>query len=320
MKKKIIGIFVCMLMMFTAFSAVATTSKQEQASLNQSSGHRGGLFTQLPYDPGFNAADWYAYVSAIFMNTSYQDYEMFTDVASPIQGIHWWGMSCKNDDSTYLPGDPIGMTFNITFYEDNNTTPGNVVLSYSNVKPSITATGIFYPEAPPNELYFFECDLTPSCNLSDGWVSIFSTGSDNNCSFFWMESSTGNQHAFETMGEEHWDSPRYGFSLVLTDGAKTSLEIVNMKGGIGVTLGIKNNGDQTVDNFPVNFIVKGGILKKIKMNAGETISGLAPGDTMPLQTGMFFGFGKITIFVVGDGIIEYQQGKQLFIYTILQNT
>jgi len=318
MKNKSVVFFVCMLVMITAFSAVATTSKQEKSSGEKNTSHRGGLFTQLPYNPGFNAADWYAYTSAIFMNTSYQDYEMFTDVASPIQGIHWWGMSCKNDDPSYTPGDPVGMTFNITFYKDNNTTPGDVVLSYSNVKPSITATGVFYPEAPPNELYFFECDLTPSCNLSDGWVSIFSTGSDKNCSFFWMESSTGDSKAFNTMNGNRWDSPRYGFSLVLTDGTKTSLEIVNMKGGLGVTRGIKNNGNQTVDNFPVDFIIKGGILKKIKMNAGETISGLAPGDTAPLETGMFFGFGKITIFVVGDGIIAYKPGKQLFMYTIIQ--
>jgi hypothetical protein len=320
MKNKRVVIFVCMLVMITAFSAVATTRKQEQSSSNQSSGNRGGLFTQLPYDPGYSGTDWYSYASAIFMNTSYQDYEMFTGVASPIQGLHWWGMSCKNDDPTYLPGDPVGMTFNITFYEDNNTTPGDIVLSYNNVKPSITATGVFYQDAVSYELYFFECNLTPSCNLSDGWVSIFSTGSDNNCSFFWMESTTGNQVAFETMGGERWDSPRYGLSLVLTDGVKTSLEIVNMKGGFGITLGIKNNGDQRVDNFPVDFIVKGGMLKKIEKKAGETISGLAPGDTMPLQIGMFFGFGKITIFVVGDGIIDYKQGKQLFIYTIIQNT
>ena len=165
---------------------------------------------------------------------------MFTGVASPIQGLHWWGMSCKNDDPE-LPGDPVGMTFNITFYEDNNTTPGDIVLSYNNVKPSITATGVFYQDAVSYESGLLRMYLTPSCNLSDGWVSIFSTGSDNNCSFFWMESTTGNQVAFETMGGERWDSPRYGLSLVLTDGVSIS-EIVNMKGGFGITLGIKNNG------------------------------------------------------------------------------
>jgi hypothetical protein len=244
---------------------------------------------------------------------------MFTDVADPIQGIHWWGMSCKTDDPSYVPGDPVGMTFNITFYTDNNTKPGDIVLSYNNVKPSITATGVFYPDDVPYEMYFFEYDLTPSCNLSTGWVSIVSTGSDNNCSFFWIESSIGDSNAFNTMDGEPWDSPRYGFALVLTDDAKTSLDIVDMKGGFGVTLGIKNTGNTTVDNFPVDFIVLGGIAKKIEVNAGETISVLAPGDTAPLKTGMFFGLGKITIFVVGDGIIAYKHGIQLFMYTIIQD-
>jgi hypothetical protein len=296
---------------------ISSVPKNNDMVYDQSCGNRGGLFTQLPSDPGFSGMDWWAYASAIFMNESYQDYEMFTDVAGPIQGIHWWGMSCKNDDPTYLPGDTVGMTFNITFYKDNNTTPGEMVLSFSNIEPSITATGVLYQDVYSNELYFFEYDLPTSCNLSAGWVSIFNTGSDNNCSFFWFDSSTGESNAFETKGGERWDFPPYGFSLVLTDGTKTSLEIVDMKGGFGVSLGIKNNGNTTVDNFPVNFLVIGGILKKIEVNAREPISGLAPGDIVPLKTGIFFGLGKITIFVVGDGIIDYKQGKQLFIYTIL---
>jgi hypothetical protein len=307
--------------MITAFSAVVTTGKQDQSSLIQNTGHLGGLFTQLPPDPGYTTNDWWAYdSSAFFCGSYYQSYEMFTDVASPIQGIHWWGMSNKNDDPTHLPADPVGMTFDITFYKDNNTNPGEIVRSYSDNKPPITSSGILYPEVPPTELYFFECDLTPSVNLSKGWVSIVSTGSDNNCSFSWMESVTGDSNAFQTMDGKRWDAPNYGFSLVLTDGMKTSLDIVNMKGGSGVTLGIKNNGNQMVDNFPVDFLVIGGIRKKIEVNAGKTISGLNPGDTTLLQTGKFFGLGKIMIFVVGDGIIAYKHGIQLFMYTIIQNT
>jgi hypothetical protein len=321
MKNKSVVFFVFMLMIIIVFSAVATTGKQEQSSLNQSTGHLGGLFTQLPSDPGLSSDDWWAYSScAFFCGSYYQGYEMFTDVASLIQGIHWWGMSNKNDDPTHYPGDPVGMTFNIIFYKENNTKPGEIVRTYSGIKPHITSTGILYPEVPPTGLYFFECDLTPSCNLSTGWISIVSTGSDNNCSFSWLDSPTGNGNAFETKDGKGWDAPGYGFSLVLTDGTKTSLEIVNMKGGSGVTLGIKNNGNTMVDNFPVDFIVLGGIGKKIEVNAGKTISGLNSGDTTLLQTGKFFGLGKIMIFIVGDGIIAYKHGIQLFMYTIIQNT
>ncbi len=309
-----------MLVIATAFSAVATTITKEKSPWDQNRSNRGGLFTQLPKNPGYDVNDWFAYHSAIFCGDCYQSYEMFTDVGGPIQGIHWWGMSCIDNDSSYTPGDPVGMTFNITFYQDNNTKPGEIFYTYSNVHPTIIATGVLYPESPPNELYFFEYNLSSSCDLSTGWVSIFSTGSENNCSFFWMESSTGDRNAFNTLNGNKWDSPRLGLSLVLTDGTKSSLEIVEMKGGFGVSLGIQNTGNDLVKMYPIDFIVQGGILKKIDIRAGGTISSLAPGDTTPLATGMFFGFGKLTIFVVGDGMIAYKQGKQLLLYTLVQNT
>jgi len=317
-------IFVCTLMMITAFSAVATTSKQEKSSLNQNTCHRGGLFKQLPYDPGYTTLDWMAFDSN--SGTDHQCFENFTDVASPIRSIHWWGLSAtyQYDNSSYTtwpPGDPVGMTFNITFYENNISMPGELVNSYSNITPSITATGIFYPEdSYSRELYFFEYNLTPSCNLSNGWVSILSTGSDKDCAFFWMGSTDGDQKTKFVDKEGHWDYNNWDSAMVLTDGQKTNLSIVEVTGGFGVTLQLKNNGNTTVDNYPVHFIVLGGILKKIKENAGTIISSLAPGNTTSLTTGMFFGLGKITVFVVGDGIGAYKHGKQLLMYTIIQNT
>jgi hypothetical protein len=319
MKEKIVGICICMLMMFTAFSAVATTNKQGKSPGDQNAGHRGGFLTQLPVDPGYTTNDWWAFFSGWYNNRYYQDYQMYTDVAGPIQGIHWWGLSLE-DNVTFIPGDPAGMTFTIIFYKDNNTKPGEIAFTYSDIKPSITATGVKYPDVDLfGELYFFTCDLPSSCNLSTGWISIISTDSDNNCTFGWMESSTGPGHAYCTVDGEFDSAPQYGFSLVFTDGSKTSLEIVNMKGGFGVSLGIKNNGDATVDAYPVDFLVIGGMRKKIEVIAGDTISGLVPGATAPMQTGMFFGLGKIMIFVVGDGIITYKLGKQLFMYSIVQN-
>jgi len=315
MKKKSVVFFVCMFVMITAFSSVATTSKPEQSSLVKNTGYLGGLFTQLPNDPGYS---WHAYHSYKNEGEFYQCYEMFTGITSPIQSIHWWGLSIHV--GLWQPCDPVGMTFNITFYRDNNTKPGEIVVSYSNVAPSITPTGIIYsePYVGDFDLYFFEYDLATSCNLQEGWVSIYNTWCDNDCDLFWMESSTGDGHAFQTWNGERFNSPRYGFSLVLTDGMKTSLDIVNVTGGSGVTVQLKNNGNTIVDNFPVHFVVRGGILKKIALNLNFTVSELDPGGTTSLLTGTFFGLGKITIFVVGDGIATYKQGIQLFMYTIIQ--
>jgi hypothetical protein len=316
MKKKSVVFFVCMLVIITAFSAVATGSKQEQSSLVKSTGHLGGLFTQLPNDPGYSTNDWHVYPSYKNEGEFCQCYEMFIGITSPIQSIHWWGHSILV--GLWQPCDPVGMTFNITFYKDNNSKPGEIVFSYSNVKPSITSTGIIYsePYVGDFDLYFFEYDLGTSCDLQDGWVSIYNTWCDNGCDFFWMESSTGNSHAFQELNGERFAAPQLVFSLVLTDGVKTFPEIVKITGGHGVTVEINNTGDTTVGNFPVDFIVLGGIGKKIEKNI-EVAIGLFPGNSFTITMGVF-GLGKITIFVVGDGIAAYKHGVQLFMYTIIQ--
>jgi hypothetical protein len=293
----------------TALPVVGTMIKQENC---QDIGDRGGLFIQLPNDPGYGSFDWYAKSSSV--DTGDQVYENFWDVASSISGIHWWGLSCDYNSSNC---DPQGMTFNITFYEDNDSMPGDMICSYVDVEPSITATGILYAEGYNYlELYFFEYDLEPCCELSDGWVSVFQTGSDNGCIFCLMQSLDGDGAAYYTR-EGNWTS-LYDVSLVLTDGEETDLEIVDVKGGLGVKLEIRNNGAETVDNYPVKFLVIGGLLKIIQIDAGETISDLGPGETITIDTGLFFGFGPITIFVVGDGIAAYKDGFQLFIFTVVQ--
>jgi hypothetical protein len=318
MKEKIVGILVCVLVMFTAFSAVATTNSKEKSTDQQSVGTRGAFLSQLPVNPGYTTMDWWAYASGWYNYRYYQDYQMYTDVSSPIQSVHWWGLSLLNNVSI-IPGDPAGMTFTIIFYKDNNSFVGDIAFIYDNLKPSITATSVKYPEVTPPELYFFTCDLPSPCNLSTGWISIIGTESDNNCSFFWMESSSGPGHAYCTVDGQFDNAPRYGFSLVFTDGTNTSLEIVNLKGGFGVSLEIKNNGDTAVNSFPVDFVIIGGMRKKIEVIAGQTFSSIAPGATATMQSGKFFGLGKIMIFIVGDGIISYKQGTQLFIYSTLKN-
>jgi hypothetical protein len=104
----------------------------------------------------------------------------------------------------------------------------------------------------------------------------------------------------------------------LTDGEETDLEIVDVKGGLGVNLEIRNNGAEDVDNYPVDFLVLGGLSRNIFKDAGETISYLGSGETKTIDTGIFFGFGPIIIFAVGDGIALYISGWQLGIFTIIQ--
>ena len=56
-----------MLVMITAFSAVATTGKQEQSSLNQSTGSSWWIVYTVTNDPGYTTDDWWAYASCVFL-------------------------------------------------------------------------------------------------------------------------------------------------------------------------------------------------------------------------------------------------------------
>ena len=305
MKKKLLGILVCMLLIATALPAVGTMIKQEN---HQDVGSRGGMFTQLPDSP----KGWSEFTSYYPEELTWED---FWDITSPICSIHWWGEVSTID---WEPEDPIGMTFNIAFYSNDNGDPGDVVCSYSDISPEITDTGILYIDMwGVWPLYFFKYDLDSPCGLSEGWVSIQSTGSDYDCIFWWMSSSDGNDDCITT---EEGVPTHYAqdLALVLNDIEGTNIGIENIEGGLGITLELKNNGAETVDNYPFDFRVWGGILNNIDVDVGETISSLNPGETMSVDTGMLLGFGKIKIFVIGDGIAMSKDGFQLFIFTIVQ--
>ena len=315
---KVVVILVVATIFMMPISAMRNETREGE-NCKTSSALTSGMFIQLPTDPGYSTFDFYGWRSSVFAG-GYQCYENFWDVAGPICGIHWWGFS--TDLNTGQSLEPEGMIFTITFYEDNDSRPGDMVYSYVDIEPSITKTEIVYYEFGDWwELYFFEYDLGPCCDLSDGWVSIFETGSDNDCLFRWLgpKDDYGDGLALIKSGEQ-WEIFIYDFSVVLTDGEATGLEIVDVQGGLGATLEIRNNGAETVNNYPVDFLVMGGASQLIQLfekDAGATISNLGPGESITIDTGPFFGFGPFKIFVVGDGIDMYKNGLQLFMLTLV---
>ena len=86
MKKKILGIFVFMLLIATTLPAVGTTIKNENA---QSIGDRGGIFRQYPSPLGDPMPE--AWISD--KQTAFRFYEDFWEVSGPICEIHWWGQA-----------------------------------------------------------------------------------------------------------------------------------------------------------------------------------------------------------------------------------
>ncbi len=118
-------------------------------------------------------------------------FEEFTDVVIPTQGIRFWGIGADANAGN-APCIENPQTFDIRFYQNNNSRPGTLAQSYSMTltgTPSYLFDGMY-------TLYEWDAVLSPPLQLINGWVSI--VGMNNPaCSFFWMSSPSGNdQHYY----------------------------------------------------------------------------------------------------------------------------
>ncbi len=227
MKRGIIGIFACLLVTAVAFLAIAGTGNLRKVDMHNpalvdqsSTAHLSAeqfreskdvrppavidfkaddtLFYQRPYQPN---ESWTFHTSDD--DAGYRCYENFWDLAGRICDIHWWGLSMVYP---WADCDPAGMVFEIKFYSDDptdtaqvNMPPSDVVCTYTNVTPSYT----YYDTYGDFTCYYFSFDLDPCCDLRDGWVSIQSTYSPNDCWFLWSGSppSEGDGFAFQEGGD-----------------------------------------------------------------------------------------------------------------------
>ena len=143
------------------------------------------IFSQLPFEP---EEEWIFYTSSNL--PGYLVYDNFWGIEEPICDIHWWGLSLVNP---WAPCDPTGIVFEIIFYTDSGGEPGDPVCAYQ-VTPPATPTGKFYAGF---EMYYWETDLDPCCQLDMGWVSIQSISSPNGCWFLWAGSDDGDLFAIQ---------------------------------------------------------------------------------------------------------------------------
>ena len=175
MKSKIIGIFICTLLMTVS----VITAAPEIYIENSSNLSEIVMFLQEPEIPENEPLS-----ATSDIDEPWRAYEDFWDLTDSISEIRWWDTPKKRDGDKIIPSDPEGAVFTITLYEDDGTgKPGDIVCTYENVMPIITGTGIMYefPSHPEVEgifeLYYYEASLSSSCNLSDGWISIVKTDS-----------------------------------------------------------------------------------------------------------------------------------------------
>lgn len=248
------------------------------------------LFEQLPHDP---EESWSAATSVNDPPTNYLVFENFWDITGPICDIHWWGVSLHFTGSGWVQCDPSGMTFNITFYADNNGMPGDIVCNYDQVSPSITDTGKLYHSTIQAHLYLFEYDLDPCCQIDAGWVSIQSYPTANECWFLWMSAQTGDGDSLQDSNDGTGPQPTgYDRAIRLTGEGPEPIpaiccegsirwEEVSPGGTVNATFQVCNCGDPgsylkwQFDSAPV----WEGAVWEIEPDSGE---GLAQGDCVTI--------------------------------------
>jgi hypothetical protein len=90
----------------------------------------------------------------------------------------------------------------------------------------------------------------------------------------------------------------------------------NITGGLGANLKIVNNGTTDTTGVPWQIQVKGGILGRIDKTESGSID-IPAGGSKTVKTGIFFGFGAISITVKVVDEEKTEKGTQLIIFTML---
>lgn len=101
------------------------------------------------------------------------------------------------------------------------------------------------------------------------------------------------------------------------------LEIISIKGGLGVTATIKNTGDAEATNVFWTMIVKGGLLGRINKNKNGSEATLAIGGEIKAKSGIILGFGRLTEIKVtatcdeGSSDSKTTTGMQILFFTMV---
>jgi len=100
---------------------------------------------------------------------------------------------------------------------------------------------------------------------------------------------------------------------------KAELQIINIKGPIGVNAEIKNAGEADASNLEYTTTVTGGILKLINKTVPGSTTVLASGAIEAIGSGLILGLGPITIEITAnaDNAAEVTVTKTAFVLGIL---
>jgi hypothetical protein len=89
----------------------------------------------------------------------------------------------------------------------------------------------------------------------------------------------------------------WALGAIVEGSGLATLSIVNVKGPIGIKADVQNTGEVDATNVVWTMTVKGGILGLINKTVPGSQALLAAHATLPISSGIFFGFGKINIVI-----------------------
>jgi hypothetical protein len=177
------------------------------------------IFSQPPV--AATSQNWEAWNSSRNALWDYKCMDDFWGLNDNIDDIHWYGLAMVWDDNSdnpgFIVGNPSGMQFEITFYQDNNGSPGAMAAEFSSIIPSHINYAKYQYENIGYQTYRFDvAGLDVPAGLTHGWVSIQSTYSPSNSQFLWLISPSGNRNAVQNSAPDAPEEIDGNFSFALT--------------------------------------------------------------------------------------------------------
>ena len=172
----------------------------------------------------------------------------------------------------------------------------------------------------------FTCDGSSNHFYFDG-NEVMLTWQDGHQPYgIWFSSQTTDTSSIGWCNRpDHWGFFTGSLDEVrIYDRALSQTEITNlytvllastMRGGLGVSLNVKNVGTAAATNVSWYVGVTGGAFGKLNIDKNGAIASIASGGSQAAKSGMFFGLGLIQIKAqVGDEVMN-AAGSQYFIFT-----
>ncbi len=133
-----------------------------------------------------------------------------------------------------------------------------------------------------------------SMGVDDGPV-VFTKGD-----WIWLGSSWSELHEYGIY-DCNW-----GIEAIIEGQGVTQLAIGTIRGPWGITADVQNIGEYNATNVTWSITATGGLFKRINASATGEVTVLVVGASEPMNSGIFFGFGKINIVITAKAYNAFE--------------